>query len=185
MAYPQLDAIQRELEEITKKWQGLAAGLSDAEWTQRPPNSGWSAAECLTHLTITTRAFLPRLQKVIRDAREKGLKSDGPYRQDFKGRLLCWFIEPPYWFKVKTPPGFAPQVIEPIAKALTDFSGEQAKLVTCVKDARGLAIDRLQIQSPFSEKMQYTLLTAFRVLAAHQRRHLWQAENILKEIGVR
>ena len=45
--------------------------------------------------------------------------------------------------------------------------------------AHELALDQAQIVSPFGEKVKYNLYAAFVPIAAHLRRHLWQAEQVL------
>ena len=40
--------------------------------------------------------------------------------------------------------------------------------------------DKVKLVSPFNARLKYNALAAFRILAAHQRRHLWQAERALE-----
>ena len=37
--------------------------------------------------------------------------------------------------------------------------------------------------SPFNSKLHYNLYSAFRIITAHQRRHLWQAQNVWEAEG--
>jgi hypothetical protein len=45
---------------------------------------------------------------------------------------------------------------------------------------RGLALDRVKITSPFAENRKYSAYSAFVLIPAHKRRHLWQAEQALR-----
>jgi len=38
------------------------------------------------------------------------------------------------------------------------------------------------VQSSFNPRIHYNLLSFFAILAAHQRRHLWQAERVRQQI---
>jgi hypothetical protein len=49
-------------------------------------------------------------------------------------------------------------------------------------EANGLAIDRLRIASPFARQIRYSVYSAFRLIAVHQRRHLWQAEQVARSV---
>jgi hypothetical protein len=175
----QLEDIQKQMQEAVERAHRLAGGLSAESWGRRPTSDRWSVCECMIHLNMTSKAFLPRLQEAVRHGREQNIRSDGPFRMDFAGWLLTKLVEPPYRLKVKTTPPFVPESVEPKEKVLAEFEELQKKILLCVKDANGLALDRLKIASPFAERMKYSVYSTFRIIPAHQRRHLWQAEQTL------
>jgi hypothetical protein len=47
----------------------------------------------------------------------------------------------------------------------------------------GLNLGGAEIISPFAKNVRYSTYSAFVLIAAHNRRHLWQAERVLSEIG--
>jgi len=68
----------------------------------------------------------------------------------------------------------------------TDFEGvwsafeeSQSRLSETVCSAAGLAIDKVTVPCPVCAYITYNAYGAFRMLAAHQRRHLWQVQQIL------
>jgi hypothetical protein len=61
---------------------------------------------------------------------------------------------------------------------LERFDYLQLELRARVEGAAGLSIDRIGLRSPFDERVTYNLYAAFCILNAHQRRHLWQAEQV-------
>jgi hypothetical protein len=179
-AAAQLDAVVRELEDARERAHRLARGLDAATWTRRPPGGGWSVSECVQHLTLSSEAFLGRLQDAVTEARAKGLAAKAPYRLDVLGRLLCWMLEPPYRLRVKTSPPFVPGAQAPVTEVLGEFDRWQEALVACVRSAEGLAIDRVRVASPFGARARYSVYSSFRIIPVHQRRHLWQAEQLLR-----
>jgi hypothetical protein len=62
---------------------------------------------------------------------------------------------------------------------LTAFQSLGQKLEQELVSARSLALDAENIHSPFAENMEYNVYSAFVIIAAHNRRHLWQAGNAL------
>lgn len=56
----------------------------------------------------------------------------------------------------------------------------QAQLSEVVGSAAGLAIDRVRIKSPVYARISYNVYGALRILTAHERRHIWQVQQILK-----
>ena len=175
----QLDDIQAQMQEAVERAHRLADGLGFESWGSKPARDRWSVCECLIHLNMTSKAFLPRLQEAVRHGREQNIRSDGPFRMDFTGWLLTRLVEPPYRLKVKTTPPFVPESVEPKEKVLAEFEELQKRILLCVRDSNGLALDRLKIASPFAEKVKYSVYSTFRIIPAHQRRHLWQAEQTL------
>jgi len=64
------------------------------------------------------------------------------------------------------------------------FEELNARLDGQLSRGRGLGLDKAMIKSPFSETMKYNVYSAFVLIAAHNRRHLWQAANALKAVLV-
>jgi len=106
----------------------------------------------------------------------------GPFRRDFMGWMLCKFVEPPYKRKIDTPPKFDPPEVEPAERVLADWDRLQRELGKRIDAADGLALNKVKVASPFNEKLKYNLLSALMVIPAHQRRHIWQAEQTLKSM---
>jgi hypothetical protein len=61
-----------------------------------------------------------------------------------------------------------------------EFLSLEKELEEKLDFAQALALDRVEINSPFAEKMKYNCYSAFVLIAAHNRRHLWQAEQALR-----
>jgi hypothetical protein len=177
---PQLLALQSDLDSATVAARRLAESVTDEMWGKRPTAETWCIAECIIHLNLTSRVYIPAMRKVIEEGRAQQKVGKGPYGRDWLGRLLEWTLEPPYRMKTKTTPGFTPPNIDPKAKVLAEFEALQDELKTVVQQSEGLALDKLIVVSSFNAKVKYNLYSAFRITTAHQRRHLWQAERIRK-----
>jgi hypothetical protein len=99
---------------------------------------------------------------------------------DWVGSMLRWVIEPPFRMKVKTTPPFEPKNPKAPAAVIEEFMAGQSELARRVNNADGRDLDAIRIASPFNSRMTYNLYAAFRILTAHQRRHLWQLEQVLQ-----
>lgn len=174
---PQLADIQKQITAATEHARKLFAGLTEEQLKKRPSSGGWSIAECVQHLIQTNVQY----DGIFDSTFPSAPKGSGPFKKDFKGRLLAWIMEPPYRSKVKTTPHLEPTPIESAAKVLSEFETSQAKLAEYVAKADGLALDKIIITSPYDGRMKYNLLSCLGIITSHQRRHLWQAEQILKQ----
>jgi hypothetical protein len=128
---------------------------------------------------MTNRAYLPRLAEAIRILREKNLVSHGSFRLDWNARLLQYWLEPPSRLRLPTGAAFQPVSLQDPAAVLSAFQSIGQELEQEFAAGRALALDAERIRSPFSEDMRYNVYSAFTLIAAHNRRHLWQAGNAL------
>jgi hypothetical protein len=120
---PQPGTVIRELEDVNAGWKKLVSELAPGKIIQRPASGGWCVAECLDHLTTTTQQMVPALEAALPNAP----KGDGPYKMDLKGKLLVWFMEPPYRIKFKAVESFQPHLSS--KDVLAEFLASQAVAV--------------------------------------------------------
>jgi len=142
---------------------------------KRPALSSWSALECVVHLNLATQAMLPGIRQAVESAAPRSDEKQN-YKMDFAGRLLAWSLEPPVFIKLK-----APKLAEPLESAgpepaLLEFERLHDELIGLLHASAGKGIDQQKMKSPFAN-MHYSAYSAFRIIAAHDRRHLWQARK--------
>jgi hypothetical protein len=173
-----VDEVEKELNEATRRAWMLVQSTDGRLFTVRPSPARWSAAECLVHLSISSEQFLPVLREALQQ--KPGAKRKKP-KMDLLGRVLAWFLEPPIRTRVKTSAPFVPKAVRTKADAFAEFASLQEKLIDLLRDARDADLTR-KIVSPFDKRVRYNLYSAFRIVAAHERRHLWQAEQAVAEL---
>lgn len=150
----------------------------DAELLRQAPAEGaWSALQCLSHLNITSETYLPLLTSALEKAPPASWRDR--FGIGFLPRLLLWMLEPPYRQKTKTIPSWEPQAAGDPKSVFASFERLQGELLKVMGQFDGKALDQVTLVSPFDKRLKYNVLAAFRILAAHQRRHLWQAERAL------
>ena len=142
----------------------------------------WSIAECVTHLTLSNRPFPPLLRAAFDEVRRAGRLGSGPFKVGLMGNLLKWSLEPPPRLKFKAKASFRPVEFGPAERVLPDFLEAQEQIEACVREAAGLAIDQVKVVSPVDARVKYNGFAALQIVAAHERRHLWQAEQARKKL---
>jgi hypothetical protein len=98
--------------------------------------------------------------------------------------LLIRHLEPPYRLRYKVLSQLLPQEKD-FDAAWVAFEKSQLLLSDAVRSAAGHAIDRMSVPCPACTHVTYNAYGAFRMLAAHQRRHLWQIQQILAALDGR
>jgi hypothetical protein len=175
----QLDSLLNQTENVTLQAQELIADRDQSDLTTSLESNSWSVAQCLDHLAQTTNAFVPAISAAI--ARAPYLATNRGLRTGALTRLFIRNLEPPYRlrFKVLTP--LVPRRRD-FESAWSAFEESQAQLAKTIQSAAGLAIDQLRVESPVYARFNYNVYGALRMLTAHERRHLWQIEQILKKL---
>src|SRR5919204_2471224 len=177
---PQLEHIDRQLTDARRRAHDVATRVGPERWRTRPAPGEWSVAECVVHLNLTSQAFLPLVRDAVSRGRARNVLGAGPYRRDIVGWFLGWITEPPVRFSVKTTAPFLPAAIDPPAKVLQTFDALQEQVRGCVHEAQGLDLGRIRLASPFDARLKYNLYSCLRIIPAHQRQHLVQAENVIE-----
>jgi hypothetical protein len=181
--HPQLDAIVASLEEAGNRLHRLTDQLPDARWKSRPGPGRWSAAECVEHLNLTTRAYIPLLRRALETAPKSSRQTAGRYRRDFFGWLFSALVGPlPKLGKgrvgrVKTTTDFVPKASGTRVAVIEEFDRLQDELIAITRQADGFPLEEMMIVSPFGGKIRYNFYAALRILPRHQQRHLGQAED--------
>lgn len=180
---PQLAEVAEALERARRHAHRLAEAASPEAWGAEPEPGAWSVAECLQHLNLTSEVYLPPLRKVIDDARRAGRTRRRAHRRDVIGWLFCRLLEPPARMRVKTPPRFVPRDAQPKDRVLGDFDRLQDELAALLEPADTLDLNGIKVRSPFAAWARYNVYSIFKVIAAHQRRHLWQADRAVARVA--
>ncbi len=179
----QLAAVVASLESAQSRLRRLTDNLADEAWSRRPGKDRWSAADCVEHLNLTSRAFLPLLREATARARELGRIPTTHYRKDALGWFMSMMIGPMRHLgkfrigRIKTTAQFRPKGGRTRDQLLSEFVRLQADLVTLVRSADGLPLDRVKIVSPFGGRMKYGAYSALVIIPRHEHRHIEQAEE--------
>jgi len=177
----ELEGYRGQFEAVKRDASDLVAGLSEAQFNWRPTPGAWSIAECLAHLNVTGQFFLPRIDRRIREARAAGMLSEGPFRYGLLARVMVRGMEPPAKLKFKAPKIFQPMSEHLSAVIVPAFITLQDQLVERLRGARGVDLRRVKVTSPVSRLVKISLGQVFPFVAAHERRHLWQARRLRED----
>lgn len=178
----QLASLVEQLQRVTRGAEEIVARREEADLTTPLEPGSWSVAECFDHLARTTRTFLPAISQALTAAPELGTN-----RRLRTGALAWLFIrnlEPPYGIRFKVLPQLRPRR-QDFNAAWGGFLESQSELLEILGAAAGLAIDEVRIESPVYTRISYNVYGAFCMLAAHERRHLWQIKGILRALDRR
>ena len=181
--HPQLQQVIDEFERAQQRLHTLVELIPDDLWAVRPLDGRWSIAENIEHLNRTSQIFLPVIREKLQEARDRDGTAPARYRRDLLGWFLWKVMPPPVRvMRIKTTPNFVPRDGGDKATLVAHFGQLQRELIASVEAADGLPIDQIMMISPVDDKAKYNLYSCFRILPAHEDRHIWQSERVLEEL---
>jgi len=160
----------------------LAAGLKGTQFNWRPAPQSWSIAECLLHLNMAGHQYVRILEAVLPNARARGLIGEGPFGYGLFGKWILANTEPPPKRKFKTARSLQPPDDQPITAVLPTFLHLQDQLTQQLTEANGIDLARVKVPAPMGP-LRFNLHLTFAWIAAHERRHLWQARQVRNHAG--
>lgn len=176
---PNRQGVADQVRTLIRCARELGEDLDRATFNRRPPAGGWSVAECIDHLNATARLYLPVVTDAIDDARARAWSDRQRDGRTWTGRLLVWSQEPPARFRVRTVDALEPGSDLDPAAVLDEFEALHEELIVRINESRSLDLRRIRIRSLLKSWLKLSLEDWFAFLAAHGRRHLWQAEQAL------
>ena len=180
----QLAAAVERFREAQRRVHRLADALPEEKWSVRRLSGSWSVAECVAHLNLSSRAYVPLLDEALARARAIGGPPPGRHRMDLVGALISLAAGPMPRLgrsrvgKAKTPAPFVPSGVLPREHLLAEFDRLQEEMIAFTEAADGLPLGKVKVVSPFDPRARYNLYSCFVILSRHQVRHLEQAEEV-------
>lgn len=178
----ELERLRREADAARDELRALLAPLSEAQLCWRPAPGKWTLAEIATHLTLTAQLCLPAVDRALEEAERRGWRSLGPFRLTPMGHFFVWYVEPPPAIRLPAPRPLVPPPECSPREALPEFLRWQEEVVDRMERASGYDLNRARFRSPFAKFVTMDLLAVFSVFTAHERRHIWQARNLLAQM---
>lgn len=187
-AMPTLPAdLQRILDDVNdadRAAEAIADSCTDEQFHWRPRNGeGWSIAECLDHLATINAFYLKAIQPAIEQARARGWTRQGPLKPGFFGALFINSLEPPVKRRLRAPRGMQPRATKHRGEILADYRAAHDGVRRLIVDAAEIDANRARYRNPFLKVINFRVSTGLGVIAAHDRRHLWQAEQVRQSVG--
>ncbi|MGA3040714.1 MAG: DinB family protein [Bryobacteraceae bacterium] len=175
---PELAELSRQFAALKAEASELVNGLKEPQFNWRAEARSWSIAECLQHLNIVGDRYVHVLETTLADARARGLLGQGPFGYGWLGKWILAYTEPPPKRKFKAARSFIPVYGQPVTAVLPTFLHLQGQLALQLEEANGLDLARVKAPAPGFGPVKLNLHLTFAWIAAHERRHLWQARQV-------
>jgi hypothetical protein len=178
-----LQSVMDELDKADREAKQLVSELTEADLNWQPGGgTGWSVAQCLDHLGQMNSVYTAALRAAVREADPKSMARRGAIQPGWFGRWFIHAMEPPPRRRLKSPKQGRPAARKSGQEVLSAFVAAHNELRSLIQEARGLDLNRLRFRNPFIGVLRFTVGTGMLIINAHDRRHLWQAQQIVEQM---
>lgn len=180
---PDLSDLEEQLDAADREARALVADLDDAQGNWQPEGgASWSVAQCLDHLAVANRTYLEAMGEAVTRARGRRRRRRGPVGPGVFAAAFLRSLEPPVRRRTRNPGIIAPTSALPLAEALARFLRSQDAARGLLAEAADLDLS-VRFANPFVPGVRLRLHAGFLILAAHDRRHLWQMRRVRTAAG--
>jgi len=181
---PDLQRILDDINAADRAADVIAAACSDEQFHWRPrEGQGWSIGECLDHLATINVVYGNAIRQGIQNARTRGWTRRTAAAPGFFGSLFVKSLEPPVTRRLRAPANTRPGPQRSRDATLAAYHAAHEQIRAMVADAAEIDANRACFVNPFIRVLRVRVSTGLSVIAAHDRRHLWQAEQVRRAPG--
>jgi hypothetical protein len=179
-----LEDIAGALEDIAREAQETFGRLDVAQLNWRPDARRWSVGQCFEHLLTTNRLIVEHADEALDRTRPRTIWQRLPIWPRLFGRLLIQSQAPGGTRKYSAPPAAQPPASSIAADVVVRFVQQQRESAARVRTIDGRAAATAIMTSPFFDFITYSVLDGWRVMVAHNRRHVEQARGVAHSQGL-
>jgi hypothetical protein len=172
--------VRAELDAVSVDARATFGSLDDQRFNWRASDTAWSVGQCLEHLVKANRAMCMAMNDALDGRRRFAQRL--PVLPRVFGRMLVRSQSPVAARKFVAPPPARPGLSTVDRRTLsefTDYNSEMSERLQALDD-RELGSVML---SPFASFIAYSVLDGWRLIAAHNWRHVEQARRVTQSTG--
>ncbi len=179
----EIDGFVAELEAVARDASEVFGGLSAAQLNWKPSAERWSVGQCFDHLIVTNQTFIPDIERVAAGTYKSSLWARVSPLSGFVAGFILGALDPAKGRKIKAPRVFRPAESDVEPDVINRFTRNLSEAAALMRATAGADLRRTMLTSPASALATYRLLDAYRIVAAHGRRHFEQARRVTEAAG--
>jgi hypothetical protein len=185
--YAEIRELEQAFDAIERDARTLVTGLTAEQGVWRPAPEAWSVAECLDHLASSHRVYLRAMEMAAAPALARGRRRRRPALPGLIGGWFVRTLEPPVKprFKMKAPIKAVPRASPALRDASEQFFATHNDARAFLRKYADIDLAGIRFANPFIRGVRFSVATGLHVIAAHERRHLWQAWNVRNALHAR
>lgn len=175
--------VRQTIDAVAAEAEAAFGPLTAPQLNWKPEPSRWSVAQCLEHLVTGNAMMFRQMDLALQAGGPRGLWQRLPGWPRLAGRLLIQAVSPDSVRKHAAPRVARPSASDLPTDILSRFLAQQREAGARLSALDDGAAARAIMTSPFAAFIPYSVLDGWRVIAAHERRHVAQARRVTQAPG--
>ena len=175
--------VESALSDIARDTDATFGRFDARQLNWRPDARQWSVAQCFEHLLTANRLLFTAAENALTGAVPPTIWQRVPVLPGVLGRALVRSQAPDGSRKYKAPARAQPSasdVPEDVVARFVDQQREAARTVSGLEERRAAQV---VMTSPFVRIITYSVLDGWRLVVAHNHRHIEQARRVVQARG--
>jgi hypothetical protein len=178
-----LVAVRTGLDEVVCDTQATFGGLDSRQLNWRPDATRWSVAQCFEHLLAANSVMFRAADEALNGSRPRSIWQRLPVWPRLFGRMLIRSQSPDSSRKFTAPQISTPTASDIAADVVQRFIDQQRDAVSRLQTLDEEEATHAIMTSPFVRVITYSVLDGWRLVLAHDRRHIEQARRVTQSRG--
>jgi len=175
--------VEAQLEEIVRDVRSAFGNMDGRQLNWKPDEAGWSIAQCLDHLLSANRLMLRSIDDGLNPAAPRTMWQRLPGLPALFGQALIRSQGPTVTRKYKAPSDAQPALSDIGTDVVQRFAEQHQQMATLVESLDERRAARAIMRSPFVRFIMYSVLDGWRIIVAHDWRHIEQARRVAAELA--
>ena len=175
-----IDQLQQQTEAFLNLAISELQNMPEKNLLSQPSQNKWSAAQCIEHLNSYGRYYLQAIEVAIENAARKGWSAKAEFKTGWLGHYFTEMMKPKEGKKLKkmaAPKDHTPLPDLNAYQVIAEFIDQQEKMLKLLEDAKGINLNKTTVAISIAKFIKLKLGDVFLFLAAHNERHILQAEK--------
>jgi hypothetical protein len=179
-----IDQLEQDVKQISAAAEHLRTA-DPVKLSYCPEEGQWSVSQVIEHLNMYSRHYLPLIERSMVPISKD---TNAWFVSGFWGNYFTKMMMPRNVYeirnKMKTPKSFVPGKGSNVEQLFQEFLQHQQKLSQLLEVARRRNLNTIHIPVTINRFIRLRLGDIFRFLVAHEQRHMIQARNAVKAVGI-
>jgi len=156
--------------------------LSPDQLRWRPQTGCWSIGECLDHLSLTLAHYLPKIEQSVGEHSRAGQNHGALLPFPESEREYLRHLEPPVSRQATAPLALQPTAAVDPDRIVDEFTDLRERYARIGRLASGVDLAGIRIRGSLHLPVE-SVGGVLALLAAHDRRHIWQVDRVRSRRG--
>ena len=175
--------VESALSDTARDTDAIFGRLDAHQLNWRPASHQWSVAQCFDHLLTANRLMFTAAENALSGAVPPTILQRLPVLPGVLGRVLVRSQAPDSARKYTAPSQAQPSASDMPADVVARFVDQQREAARKVQGLDDVRAAQVVMTSPFVRVISYSVLDGWRLVVAHNHRHIQQATRIVQTDG--